>query len=190
MLPEISLNVLDVAENSVKAGATCVEIDVTVSAANSRLTIRIADNGCGMDAEQLAHVTDPFFTSRKTRKVGLGVPFFKQAAEITGGSFDIQSTPGVGTVVTAVFCTDSIDCMPVGNLNDTISSLVLMNETIRFVYRYTTDGSGFVLDTDEFHAELGPEVSFAEPEVTAFIREYLMMNTAEADEAAVSGSIE
>lgn len=163
MLPELSLNILDIAENSVKAGATQVEISVSRQRANKLLTIRVKDNGCGMNEEQLAHVTDPFFTSRKTRRVGLGVPFLKMAAEITGGSFTIESAPGEGTAVEAVFHEDSIDCMPLGNVSDSIYSLVLMNEGLRWIYTYEVNGEGFMLDTDELHAELGPEVSLQEP---------------------------
>ena len=99
MLPEISLNVLDVSENSTRAGATLVEIRVAASQADDTLTIVIADNGCGMTPEQVSRVTDPFFTTRTTRKVGLGIPFFKYAAESTGGSFRIESEPGKGTTV-------------------------------------------------------------------------------------------
>ena len=94
MMPEISLNILDVAENSTRAKASLVEITVDADTASDRLTIVIKDNGCGMTEEQVAQVTDPFFTSRTTRKVGLGVPFFKYAAESTGGSFSIESRPG------------------------------------------------------------------------------------------------
>ena len=91
MLPEISLNVLDISENSTRAGATLVSILVKVSHQEDALTVVIKDDGCGMTPEQVAHVTDPFFTTRTTRKVGLGVPFFKLAAESTVGSFDIHS---------------------------------------------------------------------------------------------------
>ena len=147
MLPELSLNILDIAENSVKAGAHTVWIDVLRQGAGHTLTIRVKDDGCGMDEAQLARVTDPFFTSRKTRKVGLGVPFLKQAAEITGGSFRIESAPGQGTLTEAIFREDSIDCMPLGNVCDSISSLILMNEGLRFVYRYRVDDTEFVLDT-------------------------------------------
>ena len=91
MMPEIALNVLDIAQNSVRAEASLIQISVDVDEAADTLTITIEDNGCGMTAEQTARVTDPFFTTRTTRKIGLGVPFFKMAAESTGGSFSIQS---------------------------------------------------------------------------------------------------
>lgn len=101
MMPEISLNILDVAENSTRAGASLVTINVTADTDADRLTIQIGDNGCGMSEEQLSHVTDPFYTTRTTRKVGLGVPFFKMAAESAGGSFSIHSQIGEGTEVVA-----------------------------------------------------------------------------------------
>ena len=101
-MPEISLNILDVAENSTRAGASLVQITVDVQPEADKLTVIITDDGCGMTAEQIRQVTDPFYTSRTTRKVGLGVPFFKFAAESTGGSFSIESEPGKGTMVTAV----------------------------------------------------------------------------------------
>ena len=102
-MPEISLNILDVAENSTRADASLVQITVDVQPDADRLTVIITDDGCGMTKEQVERVTDPFYTSRTTRKVGLGVPFFKFAAESTGGSFSIESEPGKGTTVTAIF---------------------------------------------------------------------------------------
>ena len=115
MMPEISLNILDVAENSTRAKASLVEITVDTDVAADTLTVVIKDDGCGMTEEQVAQVIDPFYTSRTTRKVGLGVPFFKYAAESTGGSFFIRSQVGVGTVVTAVFVLSHIDRMPLGD---------------------------------------------------------------------------
>lgn len=125
MMTEISLNVLDVSENSTRAGASLVTILVTADTVHDNLTIVIADDGCGMTAEQVAHVTDPFFTTRTTRKVGLGIPFFKYAAESTGGSFLIESEPGKGTTVTAVFGLSHIDRMPLGDMNATIHNLIV-----------------------------------------------------------------
>ena len=116
MMPEISLNVLDVAENSVRAKASHVLIDVSASTAEDRLTIVIEDDGCGMTEEQVNRVIDPFFTTRTTRRVGLGVPFYKMAAELSGGSFSIKSQPGVGTTTTAVFVLSSVDRMPLGDM--------------------------------------------------------------------------
>ena len=136
MMPEISLNILDVAENSVRAEASLIEIEVSAQTANDTLTVIIKDDGCGMTKEQVEKVQDPFFTTRTTRKVGLGVPFFKMAAESTGGSFSIISEPGRGTEVEAVFGLSHIDRMPLGDISSTIHTLVVFNEHIDFVYKY------------------------------------------------------
>lgn len=183
-MPEISLNVLDVAQNSVRAGAALIEITVSADSQADRLAIIIQDNGCGMTEEQAARVADPFYTSRTTRKVGLGVPFFKMAAELAGGSFSIRSKPGEGTRVEAVFQLSHIDRMPLGDMTSTIHTLVTMNPELDFIYRYQADGREFVLDTREFREILGG-VSFQEPEVSAYIRDYLAENKRETDQDAV-----
>ena len=178
MMPEISLNILDVAENSTRAGAARVTITVTADTASDALTIQIGDDGCGMTAEQVDQVTDPFFTTRKTRRVGLGVPFFKMAAEMSGGSFHIDSAPGIGTTVTAVFGLSSVDRMPLGDMASTMHTLIIMHEDTDFLYRYTYDGDSFALDTAELRQILGG-VSFQEPEISQYIRDYLKENEAE-----------
>ena len=150
---ELALNVLDITENSVKAGADLIEISVIEVGA--LMTITIADNGCGMDAEFAARVTDPFTTTRTTRKVGLGVPLFKMAAEQTGGEFSLVSEQGKGTEVTATFHTDHIDCMPLGSLGGTMSTLLAGNPHIRYVLTYSKDGTQYVFDTQELKDALG-----------------------------------
>lgn len=177
-MPEISLNVLDVAQNSVRAGAAFIRISVMADTNENKLTVIIQDNGCGMSKEQVSHVIDPFFTTRTTRKVGLGVPFFKYAAESTGGSFSIESEPGIGTVVTAVFILNHIDRMPLGDMNSTIHMLVTMNTGIDFLYTFRLDDREFVLDTKEFREILGG-VPLDAPEISAYIKEYLAENEAE-----------
>src|SRR5699024_7456117 len=172
MLPEISLNVLDVSENSTRAGATLVEIRVAASQADDTLTIVIADNGCGMTPEQVSRVTDPFFTTRTTRKVGLGIPFFKYAAESTGGSFRIESEPGKGTTVTAVFGLSHIDRMPLGDMNATIHNLIVYHPDTDFCYTYTFNGASFTLDTREMR-EILDGIPLDSPEVSQYIMEYL-----------------
>lgn len=184
MMTEISLNVLDVAENSTRAGAALVAITAAVDTASDLLTITIVDDGCGMTEEQAAHVTDPFFTTRKTRKVGLGIPFFKYAAESTGGSFTIDSTPGVGTTVTAVFGLSHIDRMPLGDMNGTIETLITCHPDTDFLYTYRYNDASFVLDTREFREILG-DIPFDTPEVSAYIKEYLAENKLETDGGAV-----
>lgn len=184
MMPEISLNILDVAENSTRAGASLVELTVAADSVSDRITVIIADNGCGMTKEQTARVTDPFFTSRTTRKVGLGVPFFKYAAESTGGSFTIESTPGVGTTVTAVFVMSHIDRMPLGDITSTVHTLVVYHPETDFLYRYSYNGSSFTLDTREFREILGG-VPFHTPEISEYIKDYLTENKLETDGGAV-----
>ncbi len=180
MMTELSLNVLDVAQNSVKAKASLIEISVDASYEKDLMTIVIKDNGCGMDEQQLARVCDPFYTTRTTRKVGLGVSFFKLAAESAGGTFSISSEKGVGTTVTATFQISNIDRMPLGDMTSTVHSLVTLNADTDFIYSYTVDGRGFVLDTREFRGVLGG-VPFDVPEVSAYIRDYLAENKREAD---------
>lgn len=179
-MPEISLHILDVAENSVRAGASLVKIEVLADTARNTLSITIADNGCGMSGEQLAKVSDPFFTTRSTRRVGLGIPFFKQAAEGTGGSFSIRSKEGAGTVTEAVFVLDSIDRMPLGDMTATIHTLVTCHEEMEFYYRYARDGREFTLDTREMKEILG-NVPLSSPEVSGFLKEYLDENRREVD---------
>lgn len=179
-MTEISLNVLDVAENSIRAEAANINIEILIDSAADTLTVVIEDDGCGMDEEQVRHVTDPFFTTRTTRKVGLGVPFFKQAAESTGGSFCIISKKGSGTKVEAIFGLSHIDRMPLGDINSTIHTLVVFNEAVNFHYKYAYDERMFEMDTKEMKEILGG-MSFKDAEVSLFIKEYLDTNKNEAD---------
>ena len=183
-MPEISLNILDVAENSTRAGAALVQITVDVQPKQDRLTVIIADDGCGMAKEQVEQVTDPFYTSRTTRKVGLGVPFFKFAAESTGGSFQIASEPGKGTTVTAVFTLGHIDRMPLGDMTATIHTLILGHPNTDFLYVYRCDQNEFSLDTRQMREILG-DLPFDAPEISNYIRDYLTENKLETDGGAV-----
>ena len=174
-MQEISLNILDVAENSVKAGASLIEITVNEDIASNLLTVIIKDNGCGMSSEALKSVTDPFYTTRTTRRVGLGIPFFKMAAELTGGSFNIRSKKDEGTEVTAEFVYDSIDRMPLGDIAGTVTSLVQCNDSTDFVYSHIYNGEKFIMDTREFREVLG-DVSLSNPQVALFIKDYIVEN--------------
>ncbi len=178
------MNILDVAENSVRAGASLIEIEVLVRQKDDTLTVVIKDNGCGMTPEQVKSVQDPFFTTRTTRKVGLGVPFFKEAAEDTGGSFRIVSEQGKGTEVCATFILSHIDRMPLGDICSTIYTLIVFNEHIDFRFRYGYGEDFFELDTREMRETLGADISFFEPEVSAFIKEYLITNKKDVDHGA------
>lgn len=170
---ELSLNVMDVAQNSISAGASLIEISQKSDSAENTLLITITDNGCGMTAEQIQSVTDPFYTTRTTRSVGLGVPFFKMACEQTGGRFSVTSEPGKGTAVSAGFMTGHIDMTPVGDMPETILLLITCNPDIDFTYTHTRDKSAYTLDTRQLREALGGEVPLNDPEVAAWIRDYL-----------------
>lgn len=184
MMTEISLNVLDVAENSTRAGASLVTITVAADTGKDRLTISIEDNGCGMTDEEVSLVTDPFFTTRRMRNVGLGIPFFKYAAESTGGNFSLKSEPGMGTAVTAVFGLSHIDRMPLGDINSTVMTLIICHPDTDFLYIYRYNKSSFELDTRSFREILGG-IPFDTPQVRAWIKEYLSENKLETDGGAV-----
>lgn len=171
------MNILDIAENSVRAEATLVEISLEQDTARSLQTLTIRDDGKGMDADMVQQVIDPFCTTRTTRKVGLGVPFLKMAAEMTGGSLTIQSTLGKGTCVTATFTLGHIDLMPLGDMPGTISALVQGSPDIDFVYRFARDGNEFTFDTRDARQIL-EGISFSEPTVALFIRDYIAEHTA------------
>ena len=172
---ELSLNVLDVAQNSITAMASLITVEVEEDRLTDTLTIRIIDNGKGMTKEQLLSVKDPFFTTRTTRKVGMGIPLFKLSAEQTGGYFDITSELGKGTEVTAVFKTDSVDFTPLGDMCSTVVMLITMNTDRDFIYKKAVDGNEFVLDTRELKNILG-EVPLDSPEVVEWIRDYIKEN--------------
>ena len=181
---ELSLNVMDIAQNSISAGAGLITIEVREDRGEDTLSISIRDNGRGMTPEQVEHVTDPFFTTRTTRSVGLGVPLFKMEAEMTGGSFSIQSKLGEGTVTTAVFKPSSVDMIPLGDINGTVSMLVLMNPDLDFIFQRSLitqegDQREFDLRTTQLRDVLGGDVPLNAPDVTQWINEYLAENTAE-----------
>ncbi|PWL73287.1 MAG: ATP-binding protein [Clostridiales bacterium] len=180
MMQELSLNILDIAQNSVRAEASLVEITVARNTADKRLRITIRDDGCGMTEEQVKQVTDPFFTTRTTRSIGLGIPFFKMTAEMTGGSFAIHSTLGKGTETMAEYCYDHIDMLPLGDIPSTITTLISGSPQIAFVYRYEADGRTFTLDTREVKEMLG-DVDICSNEILTFLRDMIAENTREID---------
>lgn len=173
---ELSLNILDIAQNSISAGASLITIEVSENRTDQTLLIGIYDNGRGMSEEQVKSVIDPFFTTRTTRKVGMGIPLFKMAAEQTGGSLEIKSELGVGTEVKAYFKTDSVDFTPLGDVASTIQMLITMNTDRDFVYKHMVDGKEFVCDTREIKAILG-DVPLDSYEISQWILEFIKENT-------------
>ncbi len=183
-MTEISLNILDVVFNSIRAEASLIEITVKIDQKNDDLVVIIKDNGCGMSKEQLQKAQDPFYTTRTTRKVGLGISFFELAAKCTGGSFSIESTPNVGTVTTASFKLSSIDRMPLGDITTTIHMLITMNVDIDFIYKYEFNERNFILDTREFR-EILEGVPFSNPDVSAYIKDFLISEKLETDNGVI-----
>lgn len=173
---ELSLNVMDIAQNSVRAKASVIEIEITEDTEQSTLEIKITDDGCGMSEEQVKSVIDPFFTTRTTRKVGLGIPLFKMAAEQTGGYLDIKSQLGKGTVVTAKFISSHMDMTPLGDINSTISILIRCNPDTNILFTHSVDDKTFTLNTRELKEVLG-DVPLDTPEVMQWIGDYLKEQT-------------
>lgn len=175
-MKELSLNILDISENSTKAGATLVEIIITED--TETLKIEIKDNGHGMTPDVLSTVTNPFYTTRTTRKVGMGIPLFKFAAEQTGGTLDIKSRhiddypDGHGTVVTALFHKTHIDFTPLGDVISTVVTLIQGHPTVDFLFIHIMEDKKITLDTREIRAVLEniPLDSF---EILNWIRENL-----------------
>lgn len=166
---ELSLHVLDIAENSVSAGSSKVEISVIEDLINDRLSIVISDNGKGMDAETVKRVLDPFVTSRTTRKVGLGLPLLRAAALGCNGDLTIESKPGVGTTTRVTFQHSHIDRMPLGDLAETWLTLLICSPEVNWVFHYQVDDDVFYMDDLELKKELDG-ISFTEPGVMHIIR--------------------
>ena len=169
---ELSLNILDIAQNSISAGASLTEIIVNENTKENTLLIGIYDNGCGMTEEQVKSVIDPFFTTRTTRKVGMGIPLFKMSCEQTGGKFTIESQKGVGTKINALYKTDSVDFTPLGDIAATIVTIVSMNSDKEFLYKRVLDDKEFIFSTVEIKKILDG-VPLSESSVMNWIEEYL-----------------
>ena len=174
---ELSLHVLDIVHNSIKADASLIEISICEDTVANILSITVQDNGCGMSEDFLKEVTDPFRTTRTTRKVGLGISMFKSAAELTGGSFEIWSEVGKGTGLKAVFVHDSIDRQPLGDMAATITTIINANPDIDYLYKHSFNGKEFNFDTREVKSVLGPDVSLLETDVLNWIDRHIKTET-------------
>ena len=170
---EIALHLLDLAENSVSAGASRIVITICEDLLADTLTASIEDNGRGMDAQTIQKVTDPFYTSRTTRKVGLGIPLLKGAAEECNGQMTISSTPGLGTTITVTFQHSHIDRMPLGNLPETFLGLTVGHPDTGWIFRYTARSASaeatFEFD-DQPVKETLAGVPLTHPDVLTYLR--------------------
>ena len=146
-MEDLSLHILDIAENSLRAGAD--EISIVISESENELNIEISDNGVGINAEILSQISNPFFTTKTVRKVGLGISLFQEAAEMVGGNLRVESEENIGTKISALFKTNHIDCKPLGNVAQTISTLIMANPAVRFRFCQKIDGETIEFDTKE-----------------------------------------
>ena len=169
---ELSLYILDLTENSIHANSKNVTLKISESINDDLLSITIIDDGRGMSEETLKKAYDPFFTSRKTRKVGLGIPLFKELCELCEGSFNIESTVGVGTKVFATFKLSSIDLPPLGGIVETLYTLITNEEGVDFAYVHEKDGQVFEFNTKEIK-EILDGVSLTDPMVMSWFKEYV-----------------
>ena len=172
-MQEISLHILDIAKNSVRANATLIEIYLVED--KQWLTFTIKDNGKGMTQEMLETVTNPFTTTRTTRKVGLGIPLLTLTASQTGGTVELSSHTGEGhgTTISASFCKTHIDCVPLGNMVETVCTLIQGDPQIDFIYTHEKEGKTVSLSTLDMKAILGEDISLAQPEILLWMKQSL-----------------
>lgn len=179
-MPELALHILDLVQNSISAGAKHILVTITLDTEADRLVVVIEDDGCGMSEEFLERVISPFTTSRTTRKVGLGIPMFKQLAEMCEGAFSIRSEVGKGTWLEASFRASHLDLPPLGDMPGTMSTLLLgCPEGVEFRFVYSVDGREFELNTEELREALGG-VPLNEPEILEWVRQFTAEGIAEA----------
>ena len=171
-MKELSLHILDIVQNSIKAEAKNITVEIVESAADDKLTITVIDDGCGMSEEFLANVRDPFTTTRTTRKTGMGISLFEAAAQQTGGGLDITSKQGVGTTLTVWFVLSSIDRAPLGDMAGTMETIIGGAPDIDYIYRHVTDKGEFELNTKELRQMLG-DVPLNVPDILSWINGYI-----------------
>ena len=177
-MKELSLHIMDILQNSTRARASKIELDIIENTVENTYRIIFTDNGCGMDEDTVKRVVDPFFTTRTVRKVGLGLPLLKQNCEQTGGSLQITSKPGEGTRVEAVFIHNHIDRQTLGDIAGTVILTASANPDIHFIYRHDKDGQTYIFDTEEVKEALDG-LSIQMPEIIQYLREMIKENLAE-----------
>ena len=177
-MKDLSLHVMDILQNSIRAQATKIELNIIENTVEDTYMLRFVDNGSGMDEETVQKVTDPFFTTRTVRKVGLGLPLIKQNAERTGGSFQIQSQLGKGTTVEVVFSHKNIDRPALGDIAGTIVLTASAYLDIHFIYKHQKDGKEYIFDTEEINEALDG-ISMQEPDIIQYLREMINENLKE-----------
>ena len=168
-MEDLSLHLLDIAENSVKAEAKRISIIIEESKKEDTLSVKILDDGKGMDEETKAKALDPFFSTKKERRIGLGLSLLKEAAVSANGHFSLESEPNKGTKVVATFQASNIDTKPLGDIPQTLITLIVGNPTVDLLYRHKTDESEYVLDTKDIKSQLN-RIPINAPEVLHIIK--------------------
>jgi len=169
---ELSLHLLDIAENSIAAGAKKITMSIEENSSTDLLKLKVIDDGRGMDQDTVKKVIDPFVTSRTTRKVGLGIPLLKEAAEACNGSLDLSSELGKGTALVVTFQNSHIDRMPLGDIPTTFLNLLVSNPVVHWIFIYRINDKEFFFDDEEIKTTLG-DVPLTEPEILKVVREII-----------------
>jgi hypothetical protein len=169
---DLSLHILDIIQNSITANASTVVLKITVDAANDKLTIYIEDNGIGMSEKLLKDITNPFSTTRRTRKVGLGISLFTASAQRAGGELVIESNLGIGTALSASFQLSHIDRLPLGDLSETIISVILTKPELKLEIELNADTKTFSFNSSDVKKGIG-NVPITELSVLTWIKDYI-----------------
>ena len=169
---ELSLHILDIARNSIEAGATALHVAIVEHQDTDALELIVRDNGRGMDEAIATHAADPFFTTRETRKVGLGLSLLRATCERCGGTLDIQSKPGEGTEVRGTMRLTHLDRPPLGDMGKVVQALACEAERTSLRYRHQTNGKRFEIDTRDLQKELG-DVPVTDPRVLCWLAEFV-----------------
>ena len=172
---DLSLHIIDIIQNSISAGATLITLTIIEDIHGNLLTIIIEDNGRGMSCEQVERLSDPFFTTRTTRKVGMGIPLFRQSAEQSGGGLIVESVVGTGTKVIATFMHNNIDRPPLGDIANSFILMVSANPQLDFVLRYIYNGEEYIFDTVEIK-EVLEDMPLNNPSVIKMLTEMVRNN--------------
>jgi hypothetical protein len=171
-MDDLSLFVLDIVQNSIAAQASAIGVVIREDSAADTIVLTVVDDGKGMDEATVRKAVDPFYTTRTTRKVGLGLPFLKMAAELADGSFRIESEPGVGTLVEAVFTRSHIDTPPLGDMAESIYAICLHQDIKEFQYAHLCDGRHFRFSLGEVRTILDG-VPLTAPKIGAYLKSYI-----------------
>ncbi len=183
MMEDLAMHLIEILMNSVHAAATKIYVTFFNSEKNDKIEIIVEDNGKGMDEEKAKSVSDPFVTSRKTRKIGMGLAFLKGLCEMCNGSYTLESGVGIGTMVTANIQKSHIDVPPLGDIGEMSMAVIQANEDIDYKLHYVTDNGEFLFDTEIIKKELDG-ISLIEPEILLWIKDYINQGIEQVEEEA------